>query len=84
MKILHVVRTLKESLPFDLALRSKEPYRHGILLIQEGVYHKGPFPQNCFISALDLEARGISSALPLLNDDAICKMIVEYDRTIVW
>lgn len=84
MQTLHVVRTLKERLPFDLALRSKEHYCHGILLIQEGVYFKGPFPQNCFISASDLEARGICSSLPLLNDDAICKMIVEYDRTIIW
>ncbi|HEX9756453.1 MAG TPA: hypothetical protein VGB26_01480 [Nitrospiria bacterium] len=84
MKTLHVVRTLKERIPFDLAIQFKEYHRNAILLIQEGVYYKGPFPQDCFISATDLTARGIASSLPTLTDDEICKMIVEYDRTIIW
>jgi sulfur transfer complex TusBCD TusB component (DsrH family) len=84
MKTLHVVRKLDDPLPFELLNRKEERGKDTLLLIHDAVFHRGPLPQKAFASAPDIAARGITSPLPTLTDEAICQLIIEHDRIIVW
>ncbi len=84
MKTLHVIRNPDETLPFELGSALKSIHENAFLLIHDGVYHPGPYPKPCYVSAMDLRARGMSSRLPQLNDEEVCGLMVECDRTVIW
>lgn len=84
MKILHILK--KEEDPFvkgviehDRALKEVS-----ILLIQDGVLSKFREDKNVFASVNDVEARGLNVSCNLVDYPAICRLIVEHDKVIVW
>lgn len=84
MNILHILRKeedlfVKEVIAHDRTLKDVS-----ILLIQDGVLSKFREDKNVFASVNDVEARGLNVSCNLVDYPAICRLIVEHDKVIVW
>lgn len=99
MRILHIIRDPRERLALEVALHQAEGHEVALLLIQDGVLvdpHPSPPPckgegrgEGIRIYALsdDLEARNIPAPqhpASKLDYEGAIKLIVEYDKVIVW
>ncbi len=85
MKILHVIRTLHDRLPVELACHQQGTHEVGVLLVQDGVY-ADPAAGQVSVYALraDLEARGLAARPMAVDYDGAIRLMAEYDRVIVW
>lgn len=86
MKVLHIIRREEDQLvrgiiEYDMTVRDAS-----ILLIQDGVLSRFKFRDEAkvFASVNDVEARGINVYYNLVDYPAICQLILEHDKVIVW
>lgn len=85
MKIFHVVRTLADALPLELARRQQADHEVSLLLVQDGVF-ASPTVGAAPVYALkaDLEARGLPAGPTAVDYDDAIRLMAEHDRVIVW
>jgi len=84
MKSLHIIRNIEDQLACS-AIRSSSNAEDALLLMQDGVY--GEFQLDSvkiYACQEDLLARNIKKEYQPVSYQEIAKMIIEYDRTIVW
>jgi sulfur relay protein TusB/DsrH len=83
MSVLHLIRRPTDRLAFETA--GRQGREATVLLIQDGVRaaaHEGPGA--VYAAADDVQARGIKSAYPLVENTKICELIVGHERVFVW
>ncbi|MBI3804998.1 MAG: sulfurtransferase TusB [Nitrospirae bacterium] len=81
MKTLHIVRKTNDPLAQEAIAQDRQA---AVLLIQDGVFAKGPFPSETYACREDLTARGIASPHPAVDYAEIARLIAEHDRVITW
>ena len=84
MKSLHIIRSADDHLASRVIGRCTAG-EDAVLLVQDGVY--GAFPGGTiklFACREDLAAREIAKDCQVVSYDEIAKLVLEYDRTIVW
>jgi sulfur relay protein TusB/DsrH len=84
MKSLHIVRKANDPLAMEAIQNEQQQSSVAILLLQDGVLSKGPFPDDTYICREDLTARGIKSRYRPVNYDAIAQLIADHDRIVTW
>lgn len=85
MKTFHFIRNLKDRLAADVISGSPEKGKDAVLLMHDAVYEKwAPEGVPVFACREDVAARGIETPYPPLSYEEVARMIVKYDRTIVW
>jgi len=85
VKVLHILRSNDDGLARRMAeeMARLDGVEQALLLIQDGVYSASAgFP--AFACAEDVNARGITTPLRLVDYDRIVEMIFGYDRIITW
>ena len=85
MKTLHIIRNLndKQSLATIRSLPNDDG--KAILLTQDAVFEEIQFDtENVFICKEDSFAREIETRYQQISYDEIVRLVIEYDRTIVW
>jgi len=85
MKIFHVIRTLPDALPLELARRQQADHEVSLLLVQDGVFASptvGATP--VYALKADLEARGLPAGPTAVDYDEAIRLMAEHDRVIVW
>jgi sulfur transfer complex TusBCD TusB component (DsrH family) len=78
---LHILRNLEAGLCLE-ALDA--PAGDRLLLIQDGVLGRGPFPCEVTVCRDDLTARGTQSPFPALTYDEIRDQMLAHDRVVLW
>ncbi len=81
MKTLHIVRKTNDPLAFETVRNDPDPI---LLLIQDGVLAKGPFPPETYACREDLAARGIEPPFRVVDYTEIARLIAACDRAISW
>ena len=84
MKILHIIRRCGDNLAQEIIDYNRSVGEVSILLIQDGVFSKLNGDDRIFASVNDVEARGITVPYKLIDYPAICQLIVEHDKVVVW
>ena len=84
MKILHILRREEDQLVREIIEHDKTGKDVSVLLIQDGVLSKLREEDSVFASVNDVEARGLNVKCNLVDYPAICKLIIEHDKVIVW
>lgn len=85
MKTFYFIRKLKDRLAAEVISGGPEKGTDAILLMHDAVYEKwAPEGVRIFACREDVAARGIETPYPAASYEEIARMIVEYDRTIVW
>ncbi len=84
MKILHILRREEDQLVREIIEHDKTGENLSVLLIQDGVLSKLREEDSVFASVNDVEARGLHVNCNLVDYPAICKLIIEHDKVIVW
>jgi len=84
MRSLHLIRKTSDPLAEEAIAYEAQDGPVAILLIQDGVLNRHRFPGQVFVNQEDLEARAQASPHRKVTYEEIARMIVEYDRTVVW
>lgn len=84
MKVLHVIRREEDRLVEEIIDHDRTMSEVSVLLIQDGVLSKLKGDSEIFASINDVLARGISVPYKLIDYPAICQLIIEHDRVVVW
>lgn len=84
MKVLHIIRREEDQLVREIIEQDMTVRDASILLIQDGVLSRFSDTAKVFASVNDVEARGINVSYDLVDYPAICQLILEYDKVIVW
>ncbi|HUJ79068.1 MAG TPA: hypothetical protein VLY45_01990 [Nitrospiria bacterium] len=83
MSVLHLVRRPNDRLAFETAARQGR--ESTVLLIQDGVRGEAPDGVGAvYAAADDVQARGVTSAYPVVETAKICELIIGHDRVFVW
>ena len=83
MAVLHLIRRTTDRLAFETA--GRQGREATVLLIQDGVRAQAPEGLGAiYVSADDVQARGVKSAYPLVETAKICELIVGHERVFVW
>jgi sulfur transfer complex TusBCD TusB component (DsrH family) len=81
MATLHILRNLDA----ELCLESLDPAAGDrVLLIQDGVLGRGPFPCEAAACQDDLTARSVRSPFPALSYDEIRDLMLSHERVVLW
>jgi len=84
MKILYIFRREEDPWIQEVIEHERRRGKVSILLIQDGVLARIKGDGEVFASLHDVLARGITVPYRLVDYPAICQMIVEHDKVIVW
>lgn len=84
MKILHILKREEDQFVKEVIEHDRAVKELSILLIQDGVLSKFREDKNVFASVNDVEARGLNVKCNLVDYPAICKLIIEHGKVIVW
>jgi len=86
MKILHVIRTLGDELPMEVARHSRGGDKASMLLLQDAVLTSEAAGDATPAYALraDLEARGLPAGPSAVDYDDAIRLMAEHDRVVVW
>ncbi|HXZ25756.1 MAG TPA: hypothetical protein VEI24_06000 [Nitrospiria bacterium] len=83
MAVLHLIRRPDDRLAFETA--GRQGHEATVLLIQDGVRGAAPDGVGAVYAAVDdVQARGVTSAYPMVETARICELIVGHDRVFVW
>jgi sulfur transfer complex TusBCD TusB component (DsrH family) len=55
-----------------------------LVLIQDGVLSRGPFPCETHACSRDVTARGMTSPFPALDYDGIRDLMLAHDKVVMW
>jgi sulfur transfer complex TusBCD TusB component (DsrH family) len=81
MATLHMLRDLDAR----LCLEALDPGAGDrLVLIQDAVLSKGPFPCEVHACQQDATARGVTSPFPAVTYDGIRDLILEHDKVVLW
>jgi len=81
MATLHILRNLDAGLCLE-ALDA--PAGDRLLLIQDGVLGRGPYPCEVAVAEDDLRARNVQSPFPALDYARIRDLMLAHDRVVLW
>ena len=84
MKVLHIIRREWDQLTQEIMNHNRAAGEVSVLLVQDGVLAKLNGDGEIFASINDVEARGICVPHKLVDYPAICQLIIEHDKVIVW
>ena len=84
MKVLYIIRRECDQLTQEIMDHNRTAGEVSVLLIQDGVLAKLKGDGDILASVNDVEARGIRVPHKLVDYPAICQLIVEHDKVIVW
>lgn len=84
MNVLHILKREEDQFVKEVIEHDRTVKEVSILLIQDGVLSKFRENKNVFASVNDVEARGLNVKCNLVDYPAICKLIIEHDKVIVW
>lgn len=84
MPILHLIRDPGEQVGLALARQQAEVDEVAVVLIQEGVRMTPPADLSTLALAEDVQARGLSVALRLIDMPALVRLLEAHDRVWVW
>lgn len=84
MKVLHIIRREEGRLIQEIIDHDRVMGGASVLLIQDGVLSKLKGVGEIFASIHDVLARGISVPYELIDYPAMCQLIVEHDKVVVW
>lgn len=86
MKFLHVLRTIGDRLPLELARSQQGRHEVSLLLMQDAVWASHALGENLPAYALraDLEARGLPVGPSAVDYDDAIRLMAEHDRVVVW
>jgi len=83
MATLHLIRRPDDRLAFEAA--GRQGREATVLLIQDGVRAVAPEGvASVYVSADDVQARGVKTAYPLVDTAKMSELIVGYERVLVW
>lgn len=81
MATLHILRNLDAG----LCLETLDPDAGDrVLLIQDGVLGRGPFPCEAAACQDDLTARSVHSPFPAVSYDQIRDLMLAHERVVMW
>jgi sulfur transfer complex TusBCD TusB component (DsrH family) len=83
-KILHILRSLKDESAWELINVQRQLQPVAVLLMHDAVLAPPPLEGPMYACETDVQARGISSSLPLLTYEQIIDMIFACERVMVW
>jgi sulfur relay protein TusB/DsrH len=81
---LHVIRKTHGPLAAEAMESERRQRPVALLLIQDGVLAKGDFPEETYVCAEDQIARGIQRSYQAVDYTEMARLILKYDRVIVW
>lgn len=84
MKVLHIIRREEDRLIEEIIDHYKAIGEASILLIQDGVLSRLKVDGAVYASINDVLARGVSVPYKLIGYPAMCQLIIEHDKVIVW
>lgn len=84
MKTLHILRREADQFIREVIEHDRTAREVSILLIQDGVLSKFREDKHVYASVNDVEARGLDVSCNLVDYPAICRLIAEHDKVIVW
>jgi sulfur transfer complex TusBCD TusB component (DsrH family) len=84
MRTLHLIRKSRDPLAEEAISYEAREGSVSVLLIQDGVLNRSPFPGEVFVSLEDLEARAQESPHRKIDYTEIGRIILRHERTVVW
>lgn len=84
MKLLHLIRTLNDDTAARVIAAQKDEHEVAVILLHDAVLSPPSLGVPTYANAADVQARGISTDLPLVGYDRIVQMTFEYDKVTVW
>lgn len=85
MKTLHILRNINDQFACTMIEAGMDASESAVLLMQDAVYDELSFDSiKIFACEEDTKARQIESRYQKVSFDEIARMVVAYDRTIVW
>jgi sulfur transfer complex TusBCD TusB component (DsrH family) len=83
-KILHILRSLQDESAWELITVQRQLQPVAVLLLHDAVLAPPPLEGPMYACETDVQARGISSSLPLLTYEQIIDMVFACERVMVW
>lgn len=86
MRILHIIKSSKDRLAYDMVLRQQENQDREVvvLLIHDAVYTPPEGEMELCACRDDVEARGIESTARLVDYDEIVELLLESESVVCW
>jgi sulfur relay protein TusB/DsrH len=84
MRTLHLIRKSRDPLAEEAISHEARDGTVAVLLIQDGVLNRTRFPGEVFVNREDIEARALESPHRNIDYAEIVRLILQYDRTVVW
>jgi sulfur transfer complex TusBCD TusB component (DsrH family) len=84
MRTLHLIRKSRDPLAEEAISHEARDGPVAVLLIQDGVLNRASFPGEIYVNREDLEARALESPHRKLDYTEIARLILQFDRTVVW
>jgi len=81
MATLHLLRDLDARLLLEV-LNPEAGDR--LVLIQDGVLSRGPFPCETHVCQRDVTARGATTPFPALDYDGIRDLMLAHEKVVLW
>lgn len=82
--ILHILRQLQDESAWEIIQAQRGSQSMAVLLMHDAVLAPPPLEVPMYACDADVQARGLSSALPLLTYDQIIDLIFACKRVMVW
>jgi len=84
MRSLHLIRKVSDLLAEESIRAEALDGPVAVILVQDGVLNHTLFPGEVFVNQEDLDARAQESPHPKIDYREIARLVLEYDRTVVW
>ncbi|MCL5264989.1 MAG: hypothetical protein M1343_07350 [Chloroflexi bacterium] len=85
MKVLHIIRELKDNWPLELAkMQQGKGNEVAVLLLHDAVLSRPPKGFKVFASRDDVRARGVESEAAQVDYEAIVELIFTNDSVSCW
>jgi sulfur transfer complex TusBCD TusB component (DsrH family) len=84
VNILHILRTLRDESAWQIIQAQRASESVAVLLMHDAVLAPPPLEVPMYACDADVQARGLSSALPRLTYDQIVALIFACERVMVW
>lgn len=84
MKLLHLIRTINDDTAARVIAAQKDEHEVAVILLHDAVLSPPQWGVTMYASAADVQARGITTDLPLVDYEKIVQMTFEYDKVTVW
>lgn len=85
MKTLHIIRNVKDELARTMMDSDLEGKGSAVVLMHDAVYEEFPSgSMKIYVCEEDLQSRQIERPYQKVSHDEIVRLVLEYDRAIVW